>query len=136
MGRYRFATEEEKSYKLRHGRWPKAPLRPAQKRLTRRAVAAEKPPLPNRKRGEKRLTVTEVRRRLTALKLERGCMDCGYRAHSVALDFDHARGRKSILLSRCSERYWSVVEHEIAKCDVVCANCHRVRTAQRHKLHE
>lgn len=123
--------EEGWRYKMTHGRWPKAPVRPAAKRMTAREAPTERAPLPRHKRGEKKLTVAVVRARLQAMKMERGCMDCGYRAHPAALEFDHARDTKSITLSQCSERYWSVVEHEVAKCDVVCANCHRIRTANR-----
>lgn len=28
---------------------------------------------------------------------------------------------------------WPSILTEVAKCDIVCANCHRVRTAQRRK---
>jgi hypothetical protein len=76
---------------------------------------------------------------IDALKLERGCewvlpdgSVCGYREYAVALDFDHrdptekafqiSRARLSPSVSRAA------VEAEIAKCDVLCANHHRVRT--------
>lgn len=132
MGRWRNATEEERNHLLRYGRWPKKPaLRPAPKRLTRRAPLVPLAPIPASQPKEARITLAEVRRRLTEIKMERGCLDCGYRTHSSALEFDHIRGRKSVLLSRCTLRYWSQVEHELAKCDVVCANCHRIRHATR-----
>jgi len=68
--------------------------------------------------------------------LKRGaCMDCGGRFHSSAMEWDHRDGaQKSFCLSyqgregRVSE---AVLRAEIAKCDLVCANCHRVRTARR-----
>lgn len=71
--------------------------------------------------------------KLQALKLASGCADCGYDKHAVALDFDHVRGNKSINISVTPARGWSWdrIESEIALCDVVCANCHRVRTARR-----
>lgn len=56
------------------------------------------------------------------------CMDCGGRFHFAAMDFDH-RGDKirpvSSLKDFSSEEK---LREEIAKCDVVCSNCHRVRT--------
>jgi hypothetical protein len=64
------------------------------------------------------------------------CMDCGGRFPPVAMDFDHREGEvKAFDISRAP---WKVrskasIEKEIAKCDVVCANCHRVRTQQRHE---
>lgn len=69
------------------------------------------------------------------IKLESGCVDCGYDAHVEALEFDHLPGNEKVSdiarlvgLSRTSK---SRLLAEIAKCEVVCANCHRVRTARR-----
>lgn len=69
---------------------------------------------------------------LNAIKLERGCMDCGYRTHAVALHFDHRPGEEKLFsIGNATCRTWSKVLAEIEKCDVVCANCHVVRTATR-----
>ena len=70
-----------------------------------------------------------IREHAANVKLEHGCMDCGYNAHSAALDFDHVRGDKMQNISRCQSMEALLIE--IAKCDVVCANCHRVRTWNR-----
>jgi len=69
------------------------------------------------------------------IKMSRGCADCGYAEHPAALDFDHLPGfTKTAAISELRRR-WSAsiatLEAEIAKCDVVCANCHRIRTAKR-----
>lgn len=63
-------------------------------------------------------------------KLEQGCADCGYAEDPVGLDFDHVRGVK---LHNIGSRKISLnlLVEEIEKCDVVCATCHRVRTANR-----
>jgi len=58
------------------------------------------------------------------------CADCG-ETEPVVLEFDH-RGDKTVEITRgIRERSWSAVLTEIDKCDVVCANCHRRRTAFR-----
>jgi hypothetical protein len=66
------------------------------------------------------------------IKLERGCADCGYRAHPVALDFDHLPGTKKLYrVATMAGMKRDLIDAEIAKCEVVCANCHRIRTADR-----
>jgi len=60
----------------------------------------------------------------------RPCADCRGTFPSECMDFDHVRGTKinSVArLSMMSDRFFG----EIEKCELVCANCHRIRTAQR-----
>jgi hypothetical protein len=54
------------------------------------------------------------------------CMDCGNEYPSVCMDFDHIRGDKTFNISQCKSL--KDLNEEAAKCDVVCANCHRIRT--------
>lgn len=70
---------------------------------------------------------------IQAIKLEHGCADCGYNEHAIALDFDHRPGEiKELSIGADRARVGlSRLLAEIEKCDVVCANCHRVRTQDR-----
>lgn len=74
------------------------------------------------------------RAQLAALK-DQPCLDCGRRVPSVAMDFDHVRGSKEQNISDMSGTRWApaltAVSAEIAKCDLVCACCHRLRTSSR-----
>jgi hypothetical protein len=67
------------------------------------------------------------------VKLERGCADCGYNAHPAALDFDHLPGTEKLhrIATMAAGNCRAKIDAEMAKCEVVCANCHRIRTAQR-----
>ena len=68
-----------------------------------------------------------------AIKAATPCADCGKRWPPVAMDFDHVRGAKfksvSLLISGAYKL--DLIKQEIAKCDVVCACCHRIRTSKR-----
>lgn len=69
--------------------------------------------------------------RINAIKLASGCADCGYSTHPAALDFDHVGDGKTANVSSLIGCAWDRVAAEIAKCEVVCANCHRIRTVGR-----
>ncbi len=73
------------------------------------------------------------RREMVAeIKLEKGCADCGVMGlHPESYDFDHVRGKKKFNISQATTTSEPVLRQEIAKCDVVCSNCHRQRTASR-----
>jgi hypothetical protein len=65
------------------------------------------------------------------------CMDCGGVFPWVAMDFDHRpsetkRWPVSDEGCRLATKGMKVkVLEEIAKCEIVCSNCHRVRTQER-----
>ncbi len=55
------------------------------------------------------------------------CMDCGLSFPHYVIDFDH-RDPSEKKLNVGRTRGLVSTKEEIAKCDVVCANCHRIRT--------
>lgn len=59
----------------------------------------------------------------------RPCTDCSGWFHPCQMDWDHVRGKKlgSVSSFRSSRARKKLVE-EMAKCELVCANCHRLRT--------
>lgn len=64
---------------------------------------------------------------------EEPCLDCGERFPHYVMDFDHRDGeQKEGIISRLANQL-SVrrLEAELKKCDLVCANCHRMRTFMR-----
>jgi hypothetical protein len=85
--------------------------------------------------------ITQARERKRALALERTewllryfedhpCQDCG-ETDAIVLEFDHRRDKAFNIGSVLPYRNWESILAEIEKCDVVCANCHRRRTARR-----
>ncbi len=67
------------------------------------------------------------------LKSSTPCLVCKVCFPPEAMDFDHVRGRKRKNVSSMVRYNWSreLIEAEIAKCDLVCANCHRTLTKER-----
>jgi len=55
------------------------------------------------------------------------CIICGYDKHPGVLDFHHVDATtKSFGISAGGfSRSWAVIETELQKCVLVCANCHR-----------
>jgi hypothetical protein len=67
--------------------------------------------------------------RVNELK-RRPCTDCGVRYPPFVMDFDHVSGEKLDDICTMQRRMmsWDTILAEVAKCDLVCSNCHRSRT--------
>jgi hypothetical protein len=74
----------------------------------------------------------ENKRTLFVYLSEHPCVDCGC-TDIRCLEFDHVRGNKLADISRMlgTAVAWNTIEVEIAKCEVRCANCHRIKTLER-----
>jgi hypothetical protein len=86
-----------------------------------------------RRKEQKRRKKEEFQAWYRAMKESLPCTDCGGCYHHAAMQFDHLPGfEKRGELGRV-QRYASLqlVLDEIAKCEIVCANCHAVRTFER-----
>lgn len=59
------------------------------------------------------------------------CRDCGQRYAACVMDFDHVRDVKKFNIGQNINRSLPDLLKEREKCDVVCSNCHRIRTALR-----
>ncbi len=72
------------------------------------------------------------RREFVRQMKSRPCADCGVQYPYYVMDFDHRKaGSKSFMLSDFTRGTRTSLGREMAKCDLVCANCHRERTHQR-----
>jgi hypothetical protein len=63
------------------------------------------------------------------------CVDCGGQFHPAAMTFDHLPGsvKRSDVATLARRHGVAAIEAEIAKCELVCANCHAVRTFNRRE---
>ena len=84
------------------------------------------PALAAKKRAYDRAYKKATQQRVEAIKVLRGCELCGEK-HPGVLDFHHRDPKgKTMTVSRAVYgRGWAAVEAEMAKCELLCANCHR-----------
>jgi hypothetical protein len=89
---------------------------------------------------ERHLRIRRERKRSLAVwlwEMKRGkpCADCGLSFHPVAMQWDHIGTDKVINTSRAVNSSWSRerIISELAKCELVCANCHSIRTYTRKR---
>lgn len=76
------------------------------------------------------------RRETWKIKEDSGCVDCGEMYPHYVLEFDHRegtqkRGSASDLYAKHGK---NIGLEEMAKCDIVCANCHKIRTYNRNQV--
>lgn len=66
---------------------------------------------------------------------DKPCKDCCQSYPHFVMDFDHLSNKEFNI----SDNYHKNLDDlltEIAKCDVICSNCHRIRTFTRNSLTE
>lgn len=65
------------------------------------------------------------------------CTDCGRTFPWFVMDFDHKNGKLGPgdirVAALATKQSFKRAAEEIAKCDLVCANCHKIRTHLRRK---
>jgi hypothetical protein len=64
------------------------------------------------------------------------CTDCEFPYPHYVLEFDHVKGVKVSEVSKMVADNCSIesIKEEISKCEVVCANCHKIRHHTRREL--
>ena len=62
---------------------------------------------------------------------DKPCTDCGIKYPFWIMEFDHVRGEKRASLSKMSSYGTKAIMEEIAKCELVCSNCHADREYRR-----
>lgn len=77
-----------------------------------------------RRRNERK---AQLQSRIDGYKLALGCKTCGYAGCPSALEAHHPHDDKEYTISYLvkSGFAWDTVLTELAKCEIICANCHR-----------
>lgn len=78
----------------------------------------------------------ELRQWFNELK-SKPCTDCKHSFPPFCMDWDHLYGKEydvSYIVSRLRSK--EMILREIAKCELVCSNCHRIRTHNRRAAQE
>ncbi len=75
----------------------------------------------------------EIKKWFHAYKSKLSCANCGFNKHIAALDFHHVNKEEKehcIAEIVCRAPSKETILKEIAKCKVLCANCHRIEHAE------
>ncbi|HET9682065.1 MAG TPA: hypothetical protein VFP19_08505 [Candidatus Limnocylindrales bacterium] len=107
------------------------PARSSQRAANVRYYAANRQAELSRVR-RRQIETTEFLRRLREVP----CKDCGGRFAGHQMDFDHrdpSTKAFNLLTGRALLKSRTQLLAEIAKCDIVCANCHRLRSRRQHR---
>lgn len=108
------------------------------KRREDRAAAAAKHYRNNKKKIISRSSARNKRQKkknkefVHRVKRRFSCVDCG-ESNPIVLEFDHVRGEKRKNIADMVVNYYSIktIKNEMRKCDIRCANCHRIKTSER-----
>jgi hypothetical protein len=91
------------------------------------------------RRLKRQRELRDIQRQIIAQeKVRRGCAHCGYRESPVALDAHHHNGDKEFEIGKAVVARKSIEEImiELAKCEILCANCHRIEHYEKKQLGE
>lgn len=71
---------------------------------------------------------------VASLKESTPCTDCKRFYPSFVMDYDHLRDKVMPVSRLAKYGALSRIKEEIAKCELVCSNCHRMRTHKRARV--
>ena len=81
---------------------------------------------------------TKIRRyraKAAAIKYLGGkCINCGWKGHQAALQFHHLEPKhKDFIIGNVANKSWDSIKGELAKCILLCANCHSIRHSTKNE---
>ena len=78
-----------------------------------------------------RINRAKLRRYVAEIKESTPCTDCGQQYPHFVMDFDHLENKEGLIIDFIRRHNKGALDREIAKCEVVCSNCHRIRSFNR-----
>lgn len=78
-----------------------------------------------------RINRARLRGYVINLKQSSPCKDCGVQYPHYVMDFDHLGDKQGLIAEFVRRHNKKALEDEIAKCEIVCSNCHRKRSYER-----
>lgn len=73
------------------------------------------------------------KKKIKDIKSETPCKDCNKKFPYYVMQFDHL-DTKNFTISASRSMSWDKLEKEMALCEIVCANCHAIRTHNRRSV--
>lgn len=73
----------------------------------------------------------DIKRFIYEYRKQTPCVDCGLVGNPMLVEFDHIKGDKKFNLAHAFMKKGmtiDIVKQEIAKCEIRCNNCHRIKT--------
>lgn len=86
----------------------------------------------NRREFEDRAYLSPTKIWLRDYKGSNPCTDCKQIFPWYVMEFDHIADNKYKKIAQISNQSLEKVLDEMAKCELVCVNCHRIRTYKRN----
>ncbi|MBC7707861.1 hypothetical protein H7Y63_01415 [Polaromonas sp.] len=74
---------------------------------------------------------TEIQEYVRQIKESTPCADCKQQFAYYVMDFDHIGDKLNNISFLSATGRIGAVKKEIENCEIVCANCHRIRTHKR-----
>ena len=106
-----------------------------QSACSKRHYEKNKAKIKARAKTHNKKTIEQCRAFIEELK-KQPRMDCKNSFPTQVMEFDHVRGVKTGNVSEMVIKCFSfkTIREEIEKCELVCANCHRIRTWMRRQF--
>lgn len=106
-----------------------------QREYAKKHYAANKDRIKERAKAHKAANMERSYKYVNDLKEQTPCPDCEEYYPAICMDFDHIgddKDRAIATLIRHNVKFERILA-EIVKCEIVCSNCHRLRTHLRAK---